>query len=177
MISPSPPPVSAEPAQPSRLRRPVAQNRRDRVAVSLAVWFGCGYAPRAPGTVGSLAALPVYALAVRAGPLAVFAAGALVTLIGIWAAAHVSRLLRTTDPQVVVIDEVAGVLLTLAVAPQGPWGVAIGCVLFRLFDQVKPWPVPRFERLPGGYGIMLDDVAAALVAGVILVFVQFMGWL
>jgi phosphatidylglycerophosphatase A len=95
------------------------------------------------------------------GHLAIGAAALLVTAIGIWAADVVAKDLGKKDPQIVVIDEVAGVLLTLSVAPP-TWGALVaGVVLFRIFDQTKPWPARSAERqLPGGWGIVLDDVAA-----------------
>ena len=95
------------------------------------------------------------------GHVAVLAAALLITAIGIWVADVVAKDLEKKDPQIVVIDEVAGVLLTLSVAPP-TWGaLAAGVVLFRIFDQTKPWPARAAERrLPGGWGIVLDDVAA-----------------
>jgi phosphatidylglycerophosphatase A len=147
------------------------------VAYWLAIWFGCGRAPLAPGTVGTLGALPVYYLAARGGPLVVLATGVALTVVGIWASSLTARLLRSTDPQVVVVDEVAGVMLTLAMAPAGWKGVVTGVVLFRLFDQTKPWPARALSRLPGGFGIVLDDVAAAVWAGAVLVAAQVVGWL
>lgn len=168
--------MNGAPLPPSSARPPALQPRPetlpDKLALWIAVWFGCGFVPRAPGTVGSLGALPLYALASRGGPVAVFAAGALVTLAGIWASNRVARLLDKSDPQIIVVDEVAGVLLTLAVAPPTLLGLGLGFVLFRAFDQLKPWPVRHFERLPGGYGVMLDDVAAAGVAAVVLLALQ-----
>jgi len=93
-----------------------------------------------------------------------------VTVVGIWSSHRTARSLGQKDPQIVCIDEVAGVLFTLAAAPVGAAGTIAGFVLFRLFDQLKPWPARAAERkLPGGWGIMLDDVfAAAWAAGVLL---------
>ena len=149
-----------------------APSRWDSVALWLSVWFGCGYSPRAPGTVGAVGALPVFALAQLGGPFTVFFTGVLVTVVGIWASGRVARQMRVEDPQIIVIDEVAGVLLTLAVAPRGWLGLLAGFVLFRTFDILKPWPVRRFERLPLGFGIMMDDVAAAALAAAVLLALQ-----
>ncbi len=157
--------------------RPQPRTAREKLALWLAIWFGCGFVPHAPGTVGSLAALPVYIVASMAGPAAVFAAGVAVTIAGIWASNHVARMLDRSDPQIIVIDEVAGVLLTLAAAPPNAWGVGLGFVLFRAFDQLKPWPVRHFENMPGGYGVMMDDVVAAAVAALVLLAAQALGWL
>lgn len=175
-MSPSfPPPLPTKMAPWQSLQK--ATNPRDKVAMWASVWFGCGYMPRAPGTAGSLGALPLAALAALGGPFAIFVAGVVVTVGGIWSSGRVARLLGKGDPQIVVIDEVAGVLLTLAVAPATVWGWVAGFVLFRAFDQLKPWPIRKFERLPGGFGIMMDDVAAAAAAGVLLLLAQLLGWL
>jgi phosphatidylglycerophosphatase A len=136
----------------------------------LATWFGCGHVPYAPGTAGTLGAIPLYLLLRPMGHVAVFASAVVITAIGIWAADHVARDLGTKDPQIVVIDEVAGVLLTLSVAPPTWPALAAGVILFRVFDQTKPWPARTAERrLPGGWGIVLDDVAAGVwgAAGVL----------
>jgi len=142
---------------------------RTRVAYVLATWFGCGYTPYAPGTAGTLGAVPLY-LVLRPYGLAVVLGVALVlTVVGIWAADIVAKHSGLKDPQLVVIDEVAGVLCTLAFAPPTWTGVVVGVVLFRLFDQFKPWPARAAERkLPGGYGIVLDDIAAGAWGAIVL---------
>jgi phosphatidylglycerophosphatase A len=143
---------------------------RTSIARALATWFGCGYVPYAPGTAGTLGAVPLYLLLRPMGHWAVLAAALLITAVGVWAADVVAKDLGTKDPQIVVIDEVAGVLLTLSVAPPSWRALAAGVVLFRLFDQFKPWPARTAERkLPGGWGIVLDDVAAGIwgAAGVL----------
>jgi phosphatidylglycerophosphatase A len=129
----------------------------------LGTWFGCGHVPYAPGTAGTLGAIPLY-LALRPFGHAAVAFGALVlTGVGIWAANVIASELGQKDPQVIVIDEVAGVLVTLSVAPPTGVALAAGVLLFRIFDQTKPWPARAAEReLPGGWGIVLDDVAAGI---------------
>lgn len=137
-----------------------------RLAWVLATWFGCGLAPVAPGTMGTLGALPLY-FAVRGhGPVAVLAAAAVVTVLGIWASNVVVRETGDKDPQRIVIDEAAGVLLALAAAPMTWWGVTSAVVLFRVFDITKPFPARRAERLPGGYGVVVDDLVAGAWAAV-----------
>ncbi len=145
---------------------------RSRLAWALATWFGCGRVPIAPGTMGTLGAIPLYLLAVAGGRIGVFAAAAVVTAAGVWAASHVARDLGTEDPQIVVIDEVAGFLVTMIpVAHVSFRAVALGFVLFRGLDAMKPWPIRLFERLPGGVGIVFDDLAAgALGAAVMTTF-------
>jgi phosphatidylglycerophosphatase A len=87
-----------------------------------------------------------------------------VTLVGVWAASVVSRDLGVKDPQVVVIDEVAGLLVTMLPAPLPSWrAVLAGFLLFRLFDVLKPWLVRDLERLPAGWGIVADDVGAGVL--------------
>jgi phosphatidylglycerophosphatase A len=143
------------------------------VAWAIATWFGCGLVPRAPGTAGSLGAVPLYLLVVGHGRGAVVAVALAVTLVGVWAASVVARELGTKDPQVVVVDEVAGILVTMAPVSAASWrSVAVGFLLFRLFDIVKPWPVRRLEALPGGWGIVLDDVAAGLLGAGVMAALQ-----
>ena len=145
---------------------------RQRIARALATWFGAGYVPIAPGTAGSVAALPLYFLLRAAGGVWLVAAGAVVvTVVGIWSSSLVAGELGVSDPQIVVIDEVAGVLVALLTCPND-WRYALaGLVAFRVFDTLKPWPVHLLEsELPGGYGIVLDDVGAgAYVAAIFAV--------
>lgn len=150
---------------------------KERVAFAIALWFGCGLSPIAPGTVGTLGALPVY-LAVRGGgPIAILAVAALATVVGIWAAGVVARSRATADPQIVVVDEVAGVLVALAAAPPTWAGVTLAVLLFRLFDITKPFPARAAERLHGGLGIVLDDVVAGIYAALVVLALRASGWL
>lgn len=139
-----------------------------RVSTVIATWFGLGKSPVAPGTMGSLGALPLYFLVRAGGPWAILALGVVITLVGIWAAGVVVRATGRHDPQQVVVDEVAGTLLALAFAPQGPFGVFAAVLLFRFFDVLKIFPANVAERLPGGVGVVLDDVVAGLQAAVII---------
>jgi phosphatidylglycerophosphatase A len=129
--------------------------------------------PRAPGLAGTLGAIPLY-LAVRPFGLgAVAATAAAVTVIGVWAAGVVERKLARKDPQIVCIDEVAGVFVTWLAAPPTWLGLAAGVVLFRIFDQFKPWPARMAERrLPGGFGVMGDDVAAGVWGAAVLLLAR-----
>jgi phosphatidylglycerophosphatase A len=140
-----------------------------RLAYALGTWFGCGYVPYAPGTAGTLGAVPLYLVLRPYGWPAILGAAVALTIIGIWAADIVAKDSGLKDPQLVVIDEVAGVLCTLTVAPPTTVGLVVGVVLFRLFDQFKPWPARAAEqRLPGGYGIVLDDIAAGAWGAVVI---------
>jgi phosphatidylglycerophosphatase A len=134
--------------------------------------------PVAPGHTGTLGAVPLYLLLRGHGPGAVAAAAAVLTAIGIWASGRVARRLGGKDPQIVVIDEVAGVLVTWVAAPSTWAGLIVGGLLFRLLDQVKPWPARAAERrLPGGWGIMLDDVFAGGWGAALLLAARTLGWL
>jgi phosphatidylglycerophosphatase A len=105
--------------------------------------------------------------------VAVAIAAVALTAVGIWVADIVARETGLKDPQLVVIDEVAGVLVTLSVAQPSWAALAAGVVLFRIFDQTKPWPARTAERkLPGGWGIVLDDVAAGVWGAVVLYGLQ-----
>ncbi len=133
-----------------------------------------GYAPVAPGTVGSLVGLLIL-FAVRASGNAGVEVGVLVVVIvgGIWSAGVVERHVGIEDPGIVVVDEVAGMLLTLLWVPL-TWPTAlVGFLAFRVFDIIKPFPARRSERLPGGWGIMADDLIAAVYAAVV---VRLMWW-
>jgi phosphatidylglycerophosphatase A len=144
----------------------------------LGVWFGCGYFPRAPGTAGTVGAIPLYLALRHFGTLPVAVCALVLLGIGIWAADRVAKQTGQKDPQIVCIDEVVGVLITWLGAPQGLVGMLAGFVLFRVLDTVKPWPASLAERrLAGGWGIMLDDVAAGIWGLVLLLAAQSAGWL
>lgn len=135
-------------------------------AVWLSTWFGCGLSPVAAGSVGSLAALPLAAFTVwLGGSLALQLVSAALLAIGIAASDVYARATGTKDPHEVVIDEVAGQCLTLLVVPLALLPYIAGFLLFRFFDVAKPFPIRWLERnLPGGWGIMLDDIGAAIYA-------------
>ena len=148
----------------------------DKVAHVLAVWFGCGHVPVAPGLAGTLGAIPLYLLLRPRGPVVVAVAAVVLTVVGVWAAERVARRLGGKDPQIICIDEVAGVFVTWIAARETTVGLLAGVVLFRLFDQTKPWPARLAERrLPGGLGIVLDDVAAGLWGAAILLLLRRFG--
>ncbi len=143
----------------------------------LATWFGAGLLPGAPGTWGSLAALPfAWAIAARFGPAALLVAAAIAFFVGWWAAEQVGRASGVADEGSIVIDEVAGQWLTLAAAPPSAEAYVLGLLLFRLFDITKPWPARAAERnLPGGLGVMADDIVAGVYAGAVLYVLLMIG--
>ena len=140
-----------------------------RLAVFISTFGYCGYAPIAPGTVGSAAGLLVYLLVWWSGSRAV-ELGLIAGLFGagVWAGTTAERYFGGIDPGPVVIDEVVGMLITLAFIPVGLAGALAGFVLFRIFDVIKPYPAGRLERLHGGLGVMADDAMAAVYANVSL---------
>ncbi len=150
-----------------------------RLAVFLATVGYSGYFPIAPGTVGSAAGLIVYAL-VWWTRSPVFEVGLIVGLfaVGVWAGTVAERYFGGIDPGPIVLDEVVGMLITLAFIPVGLSGALAGFVLFRIFDVIKPFPAGRFERLHGGLGVMADDAMAAVYANLSLRLAIWMlpGW-
>ena len=139
------------------------------LAVFIATFGYVGYFPIAPGTAGSLAALLLYAVVRWAGTPAVELATMVTVLaVGIWAASGTERALDRKDPGPVVIDEVLGMLMTLAFMPLSWAGIAAGFVLFRIFDVIKPFPAGRLEHLPGGVGIMADDAMAGVYGQLVM---------
>lgn len=134
-----------------------------RVALLISTFGYVGFFPIAPGTAGSLAALALYVPIRWVGePSLEAAAIAVVFGLGVWAATRAEVLLGASDPGPVVIDEVLGMLITLAWMPLSLGGVIAGFLLFRIFDIIKPFPARRLEDAPQGWGIMLDDAAAGV---------------
>lgn len=146
-----------------------------RMSLAVATAFGVGYVPFAPGTFGSLAGLVAFAAVRAAGmPAVEIAAIVLVYLVGAWSATAAEAHFGHIDPGPVVIDEVLGMLVTLALVPVSVTGAIVGFVLFRVFDVVKPPPCNQLEALPGGWGVMSDDFMAAVYAHVC---VRVLAWL
>jgi phosphatidylglycerophosphatase A len=140
-----------------------------------------GYFPLAPGTAGSAVGLVLVAGLSRLPlgqpwPWALLGGLALVIfIIGVWAASDAEKFFGRTDPPYVVIDEVVGQMLTFLVRPDSSWKwLLAGFVLFRIFDVVKPFPARRAERLAGGWGIMMDDVAAGAYSMVALLLLGYL---
>jgi len=151
---------------------PASRTEAGAPAAWLASWFGCGRFPWAPGSAASALALAIAAGLVRYGGwrpwMMVLAAAALLGP-AIWAAGRVAKAQGAQDPRLVVVDEVLGQWVALAGAAVLNWKSALaGFLLFRLFDIVKPPPVRQAEALPGGWGIVADDLAAGLYAALVL---------
>lgn len=131
----------------------------------LAFGLGSGLAPRAPGTVGTLAAIPFYLL-LQYLPMWNYLLVLVVSMIlGIWLCDRTSKDLGVHDHPGIVWDEFVGYWITMIAAPAGWLWIVIGFVLFRIFDIIKPWPIRWLDKkVKGGFGIMIDDVIAGLFA-------------
>lgn len=140
----------------------------------LALGFGSGLAAKAPGTFGTLAAVPLYLLLAQL-PLSWYLAVTLVcVLAGIYICDKAAKDMGVHDHGAIVWDEVAGLLITMIAAPAGILWLAVGFVLFRLFDILKPWPIRWLDaKVEGGFGIMIDDVLAGIFALICLQVIVF----
>jgi phosphatidylglycerophosphatase A len=140
-----------------------------RLGVFVATCAHVGYAPVAPGTFGSLVALGFYYL-IRRQQSTAFELGAIavIAVIGLWSATEAEHHFGGIDPGPVVIDEVVGMLMTLALHPVNIWGAIAGFFIFRVLDIVKPWPARRLELLPGGFGVVLDDMMAGVYGNLLV---------
>ena len=133
--------------------------------------FGAGYAPVASGTVGSfVTVVAIWLLPVT--PLRILVALIVVTVVGIWAGSRVERALGRKDPGVIVIDEVAGMLLSVILLPPTIPVLVTAFLLFRLFDIWKPFPARESQVLTGGLGVMVDDLIAGFYALVLVLGAQ-----
>lgn len=160
-----------------------------KLALFLATGLGVGYGPVMPGTYGSALGVGVYLGLVHiAAPLPhsqmllAFVAAA-VALFSIWVVSIALRGFTVKDPQEIVIDEVAGQLVSLLplpmvyANPRSHWlAVFAGFLLFRIFDAAKPYPIWKFERLPGAWGVVADDLVAGVFAAAVLMILNFLGW-
>jgi phosphatidylglycerophosphatase A len=134
-------------------------------ALCLASWFGVGLMPVAPGTFGTLTALPLVLVLSHMGELYEGLALLILVPLAVWSSSLSERCLGRSDPPEVVVDEVAGFLLTLFLLPLSWLTLCLGFVLFRFFDIAKPFPIRWFEKnLKGGTGVVLDDLMAGIYA-------------
>jgi phosphatidylglycerophosphatase A len=152
-----------------------------RLGVFIATCGYLGYAPVAPGTWGSAAGLLVFFAVRSTGSTAVeLAVIAALFAVGVWSGTQAEHHFGGIDPGPIVLDEVVGMLITLALLPVNLTGALVGFVIFRVLDVVKPWPSAGFEKLPGGLGVMADDGMAAVYGNLVmrgLIAVAPAGWL
>ena len=140
--------------------------------VILAAWGPCGFSPFAPGTVGTLGAIPLF-WALRQLPLGGYLAATFALfLLSVPAAPRAGAYWKVVDASPIVIDEVVGYLVTMAFFPWSWGNVIAGFLLFRIMDVAKPWPASALDRVKNGFGVVMDDVAAGAYAGLALGFVK-----
>jgi phosphatidylglycerophosphatase A len=134
----------------------------------LSTGLGSGYCPFAPGTAGTLVGIPVYLVfSTFPWPVLLLSVTAL-SFLAVYVSGEAERVFGEKDPPAVVIDEIAGLQVALFLVPPSFFSVAAGFVLFRFFDVLKPFPVRACERLPGGWGVVADDLAAGLYSVLVL---------
>ena len=151
-----------------------------RLGLAIATCGYLGFVPVAPGTFGSAAGLGLFLLLAHVGSPALYVSVAvLLFALGVWGSSVAERELGRTDPGAVVMDEVVGMLITLAFLDVTLAGAVAGFLVFRLLDVVKPWPSRRFEQLHGGLGVMADDAMAAVYGNLVmraLLWLAPVGW-
>ncbi|HEX7026420.1 MAG TPA: phosphatidylglycerophosphatase A [Gammaproteobacteria bacterium] len=141
----------------------------------LAFGFGAGLMPQAPGTFGTLVAVPVYLLIMQLSLPVYLMVVVFMTAVGVWVCGRTSTDLGVHDHGGIVWDEMVGYLVTLTAVPPSWWNMLLAFVLFRLFDIAKPWPISWVDRrVSGGLGIMIDDIIAALFALPILHLINYL---
>lgn len=135
----------------------------------LATGFGSGLAPRAPGTFGTLAAIPLYLLVAHTSLTGYTLIVVFMFLAGIWICGRAADILGVHDHPGIVWDEIVGYLITMYALPASWMMILLGFIVFRFFDILKPWPIRQLDKnMPGGTGIMLDDVVAGIMANIVL---------
>ena len=144
----------------------------------LSFGFGSGLSPYAPGTMGTLVAIPLFLCAAYFGSMIVLVSCLVISIAGIYLCERTTRALGVHDHSAIVWDEIAGYFVTMLFVPVSVISVILGFMLFRLFDILKPWPISVIDsRLKGGLGVMLDDILSGVFACVILQLVHYLGWL
>ena len=166
-------PADRPPSRAERARTRIPASALREPVHLLALGFGSGLAPVAPGTFGSLVGVALALLVLQAGWWVALAAAVIASIAGVWICGESARRLGVHDHPAIVWDEVAGMMLVMLAAPATWWGAAMAFVLFRVFDVWKPWPIREVDHgMRGGAGIMLDDILAALWAVAVLVLIQ-----
>ncbi len=136
----------------------------------LATWFGCGLMQPASGTWGTLGGLPLaLILLALGGKIALMLGIVFIVVIGLWSVQKFQTMTNTHDNSMIVIDEVAGICVTLLATTLSPLSIVVGFVLFRIFDVLKPWPISYIDKnIEGAWGVMGDDLLAGIFAGICL---------
>ena len=139
-------------------------NFLDKIALILSIWFGIGLLPGIPGTLGTAGAIPLYLLGDFLGPKYQLFFLLIIIIGAIWASHRTQSILGKVDPGEIVIDEVAGFLITIILIPFTWRNLIAGFFLFRFFDILKPFPIKKLEKIKGGFGVVLDDLLAGVYA-------------
>lgn len=145
----------------------------------LALGFGSGLAPKAPGTFGTIAAIPLVCLLAYSTTLTGYVLVTLLaSLIGIWLCGKTAHDMMVHDDSSIVWDEIAGLLITMIAVPLNWQTLLLGFVLFRILDILKPWPISYLDaRVHGGFDIMIDDILAGVFALILMHITLYLGWL
>jgi phosphatidylglycerophosphatase A len=137
--------------------------------IKIATMFGIGKIPKAPGTWGSLATLPLCFILLKLGPLIYMGTTLVMSVLAIVAAEHYEKQAAQHDSKEIVIDECVGMLITMTWLPITWQSFVLGFILFRFFDILKPFPVSYFDRkVPGGFGVVADDIVAGIMGSLVL---------
>ena len=142
---------------------------KNRILISIATFFGIGKFPKAPGTMGTLATIPLWYLLVQLGTIPYMLVTFLLIPLGAIAAQAYENASQTHDSKEIVIDEVVGFLITMTLVPVTWQSVIFGFILFRFFDIVKPGLIRQLDqKVPGGFGVMADDIAAGIISSILM---------
>ncbi|WP_088331628.1 phosphatidylglycerophosphatase A [Lacimicrobium sp. SS2-24] len=161
--------MNRDPLQNLSLRHP---------AHFLALGFGSGLSPVAPGTMGTLVTLPLVCLLALTGLISYVLVTLVACVIGIWICGRTARDMGVHDHGAIVWDEVAGMLLTMIAVPVTGVTLLVGFVIFRVLDILKPWPISYLDKhVHGGAGIMADDILAGVMACLLMHLLMYLGWL
>ena len=139
----------------------------EKIVLFIAQGAYSGRSPLAPGTAGTVVGVLLFLALRNAAPAWYVLATVAVIAIGTWAAGEADRILGSKDDGSIVIDEIAGFLIAMFLVPVTWWSVAAVFMLFRFFDILKPWPADRLQSVPGGPGVMLDDIVAGIYANLL----------
>lgn len=162
-----------------KLRNPDTLRRLNfkHPATWVATWGGCGLLRPAPGTWGTLGALPFGIILLMSGGIPSLVLATLILFpIGLWASKHFEQMVREKDSGMIVVDEVVGMWIALIPALLTPFSVAVAFLLFRLFDIWKPWPISYLDtKVRGAMGVMIDDVLAGVFAALVMIGLRYSG--
>ncbi|MCC2677612.1 MAG: phosphatidylglycerophosphatase [Pseudobdellovibrio sp.] len=141
----------------------------NKFLIQIAIFFGAGKSPKAPGTVGTIATIPLWYALSHLGPIAYMAITFALVFVGVAAANAYEAVSQKHDSQEIVIDEVVGFLITMTWLPVTWQSLLIGFAVFRILDILKPPPIRQLDRkVQGGFGVMVDDIAAGIIGSIIM---------